>query len=241
VSKLQQVYYQACHRYHFGRSIKRLRQLEQALSAPQTRLSVPFLFRGAGFFRRIRPKQSQLEIAGLYGAAIQAAPRTVLEIGTCHGGTLYLWCQAADPGATIISIDLPEGEFGGGYHHARAALYQAFAKPGQHLHLLRSDSHSVSTLEQVRQLAGGKPIDFVFIDGDHTYEGVKQDFELYRSLVADGGMIAFHDILRRPELPRIEVWKLWEELKGSYKDVHEWVDHRSDGRPIGIGMIRWQR
>ena len=37
--------------------------------------------------------------------------------------------------------------------------------------------------------------DFLFIDGDHTVEGVTKDFLLYRPLVRKGGVIAFHDIL----------------------------------------------
>lgn len=36
-------------------------------------------------------------------------------------------------------------------------------------------------------------IDFLFIDGDHSYEGVKADFELYSKLLTDRGIIAIHD------------------------------------------------
>lgn len=36
-------------------------------------------------------------------------------------------------------------------------------------------------------------IDFLFIDGDHSYEGVKTDFELYSTLLSDRGIIAIHD------------------------------------------------
>jgi len=36
-------------------------------------------------------------------------------------------------------------------------------------------------------------IDFLFIDGDHSYEGVKKDFELYSSIVNDNGIIVIHD------------------------------------------------
>jgi len=44
----------------------------------------------------------------------------------------------------------------------------------------------------------GEPLDFLFIDGDHTYEGVKRDFEMYSPLVRNGGIIAFHDIVKHP-------------------------------------------
>ncbi len=37
------------------------------------------------------------------------------------------------------------------------------------------------------------PFDFVFIDGDHTYEAVKKDFEDWYALITQNGFIAFHD------------------------------------------------
>ena len=36
-------------------------------------------------------------------------------------------------------------------------------------------------------------IDFLFIDGDHSYEGVKRDFELYTQLLTENGVILIHD------------------------------------------------
>jgi hypothetical protein len=36
-------------------------------------------------------------------------------------------------------------------------------------------------------------IDFLFIDGDHSYEGVKKDFELYSNILSDNGIIIIHD------------------------------------------------
>ena len=36
-------------------------------------------------------------------------------------------------------------------------------------------------------------IDFLFIDGDHSYEGVKTDFELYSKILVDNGVIVLHD------------------------------------------------
>ena len=222
---------------HFRGALERLRELEGQLPAPHTRLAVPFLFRAHGLFRSIRPMQSQLEVGELYHAVLARRPRVVLEIGTCHGGTLYLWCQAAEPQATIISIDLPEGEFGGGYPAARADLYKAFVRTDQQLHLLRADSHSPNTAKQIAALLAGKAIDFLFIDGDHTYAGVKQDYELYSPMVAPGGLIALHDVAPRPEEPRIEVWKFWEELKQRAPGAREWLDDTATGRRIGIGIV----
>lgn len=236
--KLTNLVYEPLQECHQRQARKRLRQMEQLLPAPHTRLAIPFLFRGSGFFKHIRPMQSQAEIGELYRTVMEHQPKTVVEIGTCHGGTLYLWCQAASPDATLVSIDLPEGEFGGGYKSCRTTFYQDFARSGQTIHLLRGDSHSSQTMERVREKLDNRPIDFLFIDGDHTYAGVKQDFELYSPLVAANGLIALHDIHRRPEEPRIEVWRFWEEIRARNSAVTEWIDHSPGGRAIGIGLIR---
>jgi predicted O-methyltransferase YrrM len=46
-------------------------------------------------------------------------------------------------------------------------------------------------------LLKGSEGDFLFIDGDHTYQGVKQDFQMYSPLVKKGGIVAFHDIVKQ--------------------------------------------
>ena len=246
---LKRAFFSHFQKRHLRQAVCRLQELEERYSAAETRVNVPFDFRGKGFFKSIKPMQSLYEISQLYTMLLARRPKVVVEIGTCHGGTLYLWCQAADPGATLISIDLPAGEFGGGYVDARAGLYQLFAREGQALHLLRSDSHATATFEKVQQVLGSRPVDFLFIDGDHTYQGVKQDFLLYRPLVAPDGCIALHDIAARPELPRIEVWRFWQELKAQFtaglkagprprEQLKEFLDPGPGCRPIGIGLIQ---
>jgi tetratricopeptide (TPR) repeat protein len=62
----------------------------------------------------------------------------------------------------------------------------------------------------------GKPIRLLFIDGDHSYESSKMDFELWSPFVAEGGCIAFHDIL---------IWEgvtlFYNELMQSTSRYHE--------------------
>ena len=221
----------------FAVSKKRLLSLESALKSPQTRLALPFVFRGEGHYRRIGPMQAHEEIAALYGMVSDLKPKTVLEIGTCHGGTLYLWCQVADKAATVISLDLPGGHYGGGYHPKREKLYGLFARGDQELHLLRGDSHADTSLEKVKSLLKGRGVDFLFIDGDHSYEGVKRDYQLYSPLVRQGGIIALHDIAKRKAETGIEVERFWGELKGAEKKTREFLNTRDNDRVIGIGII----
>ena len=184
----------------------------------------------------LRPFQMPDEITMLMGRLMEDRPRVVVEIGTARGGTLFLWCRAAREDAVVVSIDLPGGWFGGGYPFWRTWIYRKFARTGQALHLLRADSHAAATLERVKRYLGGRPIDFLMIDGDHTTAGVRQDFAAYAPLVGRGGFVAFHDILPSVLDPDIGVHILWQELKDRYPSW-EYVQDRCQGR-MGIGLLR---
>lgn len=221
---------------HRRQGVRKIRRLEKKLVTSSSRFAIPFVYRGKGFFRTIEPRQNLFEIEALFRAVAALSPKRVLEIGTARGGTLYLWTQAAVDNATIVSIDLPGGEFGGAYPSCRIPFYESFARPSQHLHLVRADSHAPETVQRVRSLFGTELIDFAFIDGDHTYEGVKADYRLYSPMVRPGGIIAFHDILPRPDLPDIQVNRLWNEIKGNCSS-EEIIGLPGTGRQIGIGVI----
>ena len=187
----------------------------------------------------IKPGQVQSEASELLEIVNRMKPKVTVEIGTANGGTLFLFSHVASEGATIVSIDLPGGRFGGGYPAWRTLLYRSFALPGQKIHLLRADSHDRDTLEQVKAILDGREIDFLFIDGDHTYEGVKMDFETYGSLVRRGGIIAFHDIVIHPVETGCDVSKFWREIKDNCtvrEIVQEWSQNWA-----GIGLLYPQR
>src|SRR5579863_5373040 len=87
------------------------------------------------------------------------APVRSLEIGTNYGGTLLLLCNLSPPKATIISVDLPSGRFGGGYPRRKIPLFRKFRKSGQQLHLIRADSHFQETKERVLSILHGDLLD----------------------------------------------------------------------------------
>lgn len=218
------------------KALAQLRFLEYRLPSKQVRFAVPYTFKGNRTFRSIKALQTPKEIEALYRKVIDLKPKRVLEIGTAKGGTLYLWCQAATDDATIVSIDLPFGKFGGGYDPPRADLYSAFVHDDQKLHLLRGDSHKPETHKKISGLFDALPIDFAFIDGDHFYPGVKADFIEYGKMVRPGGIIAFHDIMEATHDHEIEVSQLWDQLKDVLPS-EEFVFTDNEGRRLGIGVV----
>lgn len=183
----------------------------------------------------IKPMQIKEEIIELLKILEKRKPKTILEIGTANGGTLFLFSQLASEDATIISIDLPEGPFGGGYPEWKIPLYKSFVRKNQKIYLIREDSHKQETLEKVKEILGDKKIDFLFIDGDHSYEGVKRDFEMYSGLVGENGLIAFHDIVRGLLENVGGVPEFWKEIKKNF-DYKEFVKNWDQGG-YGIGII----
>jgi Predicted O-methyltransferase len=183
--------------------------------------------------RPILMGQVRSEIVRL-GKILQAhAPKYSLEIGTNYGGTLYLTCTVSTPGATIISVDLPSGAFGGGYPLRKVPLFRRFPTAGQRLHLLRANSHSPRTKERVSRILAGQLLDYLFIDADHTYQGVKNDFEMYSPLVRSGGIVALHDIVVHQQGSRCEVGKFWSEIKLRYRHL-EIVESNNGSIPVAI-------
>ena len=200
--------------------------------------AVDVVFRGGRPFSFIRPFQVREEIEELIRILSGLRPGTVLEIGTASGGTLFLWTRVSRPDSTIISIDLPGGLFGGGYPYLKKFLYRCFRCCDQRIVLLRGDSHDPGTLREIREIIGDEGIVFLFIDGDHRYEGVKRDYEMYSPLVRPGGIIAFHDIVPGSEENVGGVPRFWEELKKKLpgNQVKEIVKDWGQGG-YGIGII----
>ena len=156
-----------------------------------------------------------------------------LEIGTNQGGTFYCWTCISNPGIRI-SVDIPHGDFSAHEFDEIKRNKILSGYPG-YCHFISGDSHEKSTLTEVETLLNGEKLDFIFIDGDHTEEGVTKDFLMYKDLVKDGGWIGFHDIKNSyfHHSHNCFVDKLWERLSG---DKFEFIDH-SNGFG-GIGLIQ---
>jgi len=186
------------------------------------------------FVRGAAQNRSEISALVRYAAAIK--PRVVCEIGVQDGGTNFILCRALPTVTTIIGVDL---------YVALKAQLRYFRRPDLALHIVEGSSHSARTRRRVTQILRSRPIDLLFIDGDHTYDGAFRDWMLYSPLVRAGGLIAFHDIVEdsftrsgiRTESYVGDVPALWNRIRRNYPN-REFIDHADqDGR--GIGVVRY--
>lgn len=155
-------------------------------------------------------------------ASEDPAPRVVVEIGSAWGGTLYAWRQLpgrpAVYGVTQEHFGVPERDHG--------AV------------VLAGDSHDRSTLRRLSDQLGRRPVDVLFIDGDHSYAGTLADWRMYSPLVRAGGLVLFHDIRCPGEEAVREVWeqKIRPEVAASGGHTMEIIVKA--GKPLGFGIVR---
>ena len=140
--------------------------------------------------------------------------KSFIEIGTNQGGTFAIWSKLSEDGLRI-SVDLPGGDFGTNFDLEKRDSY--LKSLGSNVHMLHGSSHDKSMLESVQNILNGEKVDFLFIDGDHTFLGVKLDYMMYKDLVKSGGWIAFHDIKDTwfHQSVNCRVDQLWSELEGN--------------------------
>ena len=154
----------------------------------------------------------------------------MLEIGVLFGGTTFLFSNALQEKGTLISIDIDLPDV------YRQFLPRVASDKRVTIHLLKLDSHSPDTLQIVEAILKGEQLDAVFIDGDHTYEGVKRDYEMYSPLVRSRGLIGFHDIVHHVGDKHCKVEKLWKEIKATGAQVTDIINSPKQGK-CGIGVL----
>ena len=213
---------------------RNVRSLWQLLSAnPRAALSSYRIARRA---IDLRAEEKIREFAPFLAYVSRRPLATIVEIGSSLGGSFYAWCQIATPNAVIVSIDLPGGTFGD-FTEETVRKMREYRVRAQRVEAILGDSHDPGTRAKLTSVLDGRNVDLLFIDGDHSYEGVKRDFEMYAPLAS---LAALHDILPHPNVPGCEVDRYWRELKSRYRCV-EFLDPEDDrfgsGQWGGIGVV----
>jgi predicted O-methyltransferase YrrM len=129
---------------------------------------------------------------------VATVARRVVELGVYEGSSAVVLCQALAPGAELHLVDpfidatgwaLPSGA----QAHptaTRLAVRRAAGRHGPHIrwHLARS--------QDVGRAWTGGTVDLVFIDGDHSPAGCREDWDVWQPHVGRGGAVVFHDARR---------------------------------------------
>lgn len=234
------------------RAVRRRKSVEQT---PSDVLDTVLTYQPGWDPYRVTALQHRDELEDFVSFLRASEPESALEIGTFQGGTLWVWARALGNLRYIACVDKPV--WNEMIHQRRRELFPTFSEDVQ-IDVHFGDSHAEGTYEEVAS-AVGEDVDFLFIDGDHSYEGVSQDFETYRRLVGDTGIIAFHDIKQHAEDPREKARRLrrnenlrehqvsvglqrwngvstfWEEIRNDYT-TREFLSHPKQ-MGAGIGVV----
>jgi predicted O-methyltransferase YrrM len=159
-------------------------------------------------------------------AAIGGGMGAVVEIGSYLGrSTAFLAAGSKSAGRErVVAVDHFRGspEHQAGQKYASAVL----AQEGTTFHRFQGNLRQLGLEDHVTPMVGSSaeaaakwsgPIRLLFIDGDHSYEESKKDFELWSPFVVPHGLICFHDINGWPGVTKFYV----ELLRGSkaYREV----------------------
>jgi len=160
----------------------------------------------------------------------QIKPDVFVELGTHSGNSYFAFCQAVDDeslSTKCYAVDTWSGEEHAGFYDETI-----FHKVNAHnqKHYEKFSRLMRMTFDQANDYFTGGSIDLLHIDGLHTYEAVKHDFETWLPKLTPGAVVLFHDINVRER--DFGVWKFWEELKEHYPNNLEFLHSH------GLGVLQ---
>lgn len=155
-------------------------------------------------------------------------PSIVVELGAHNGVSYSAFCDAVQKGhldARCFAVDTWQGDDHAGWYDEdvyRDLAQFNDANFGSFSRLVRS------TFAQALEHFADGSIDILHIDGRHSYEDVKEDFEQYLPKLSNKAVVLFHDINVRER--GFGVWRFWDEVKGNHPSFEFYHSH-------GLGVL----
>ena len=174
--------------------------------------------------------QVKSELDDFIALCNELKPTSYLEIGAREGIALRYFVERVPTITHVTAVDLPGAEWGRA--GSDAALDGNLEALSAETWPIYADSQALLTWSDVTR--AHYRYDVVFIDADHSYEGVKRDFELYAPFA--NMIVALHDINHPPDSKAYGPTKLWNEIDSWHQITKEFIDHDWGSRK-GIGVI----
>lgn len=156
--------------------------------------------------------------------------RTIVEIGSYRGKSCALLALGSAPNGHVTAIDPHLSTTGAGATNYNAIDERVFHETMTRHNVTDRVLHIVQTSHEARShWPNDKPIDLLWIDGDHSYEGLTTDLTDWAPLVRPGGLLAAHDYTHR------------ESVRDAWRDYFSIVDgwHASPDKPSRVRSIAW--
>lgn len=173
--------------------------------------------------------QNEWEFNQLLNIFEAVKPKSIIEIGSFYGGTLWVWSgYSFVRRITSIDLEIPPSD--------ERWIDMVNSKKNWKLWMenvvflpISGNSMDWKVKYDCYHFNQPEKADWLFIDGGHEYGTVKSDYENYSKMVAPNGYIVFHDImgLRGPR-------KLWKQIKKRNKHIEIYNPHNG----WGIGIIQ---
>ncbi len=159
----------------------------------------------------------------------------------------YLWLVSEIPEPVVVEIGIEDGHQRRFYEKLlNCRLYVGVDIRGCTGARVVGNSQHPDTIAAIKNLIGGTA-DIIFIDGNHSRQGVRSDYEVYKQLVRSGGFLAFHDTHHDHAEYCDGAAVLWKEIRHKYPlavdifheaDYMPWSQGKGVRKKCGIGVIR---
>ncbi|HEX9905402.1 MAG TPA: class I SAM-dependent methyltransferase, partial [Propylenella sp.] len=140
-------------------------------------------------------------------------PRRYVELGAHWGASFFAFCQAAERvrlESSAVAIDTWQGDEHAGFY--QSGVFDSFV--GRLRPYASFASYLRARFDDAAKEFEDGAIDLLHIDGLHTYDAVRHDFETWLPKMSDRGTVLFHDIAVHER--DFGVWQFWDELKARY-------------------------
>ena len=165
-----------------------------------------------------------------YDIIANVKPNSIVELGTHKGTSFFAFCQAVKDfnlATSLYAIDTWQGDLHAGFY--KEEVYEKFISIREKYYNNKNIIILRERFDDAVNRFKDNSIELLHIDGYHTYEAVKHDFDTWLPKLSPDGIILFHDTAEKRN--DFGVYKFWNELCERY------TYHFSFSHSHGLGII----